>query len=400
MIMGLESKNGSIWFVNTCGPKNIGGGETARELWTKAFMERDYNVVWYCPQAADLRLDQQNFVPEGVVTRSLDSLNYPLTCRFPSPKATTNFLTQFQQERPKRVIINGYADFNLPLVGGLLGLGHANTIIQVFHGDPRSGVVREDEHPIKREIKKALRPTRDLLMRKLLSHSDIRTIAVSEFVARRVKELGIADDPVVCYPPVQPDFCELPIKSPNKERLSVVTVSRLSPEKGLLFLGEIAKTAHALALPFIFNLVGAPSDRRFGEFLKGAIGDDVNLKGAKIGQELCAAYREADLFIMPSPNEGFGLVTVESLGHGLPVIATDIPPTREIFSKVSEDDILPGILIDPAGTPDSVQSATNFLRSFATNTDLRLKLSAIARNARNVFGSERVAREFVNIVLT
>ena len=46
----------------------------------------------------------------------------------------------------------------------------------------------------------------------------------------------------------------------------------------------------------------------------------------------------ADLFILPTTElEGFGLVTVEALASGLPVLGTPIGGTREILAKLGSD---------------------------------------------------------------
>jgi glycosyltransferase involved in cell wall biosynthesis len=55
-------------------------------------------------------------------------------------------------------------------------------------------------------------------------------------------------------------------------------------------------------------------------------------------QDLPAYYQMADLFILPTTElEGFGLVTVEALASGLPVLATPVGGTREILSKLGSD---------------------------------------------------------------
>ena len=49
----------------------------------------------------------------------------------------------------------------------------------------------------------------------------------------------------------------------------------------------------------------------------------VNYIGKKYGIEKESVFYDSDLFVFPTYNETFGLVIVEAMAHGLPVIATD-----------------------------------------------------------------------------
>jgi glycosyltransferase involved in cell wall biosynthesis len=49
------------------------------------------------------------------------------------------------------------------------------------------------------------------------------------------------------------------------------------------------------------------------------------------GKELAAAYASADAFVFPSTTETLGLVLFEAMASGLPIMAADSPPTREVL---------------------------------------------------------------------
>jgi glycosyltransferase involved in cell wall biosynthesis len=73
------------------------------------------------------------------------------------------------------------------------------------------------------------------------------------------------------------------------------------------------------------------------------------------GEELAEAYASADGFVFPSTTETLGLVLFEAMASGLPVMAADSPPTREVLENGAA-----GILFDPTDTL-SIMSALDQL---------------------------------------
>ena len=55
--------------------------------------------------------------------------------------------------------------------------------------------------------------------------------------------------------------------------------------------------------------------------------------GKKIGEELAAHYRSADVFIFPSRTDTFGIVLIEALASGLPVAAYNVTGPKDIITK-------------------------------------------------------------------
>lgn len=394
--METKGEKPQIWFVNTCGSRNIGGGETARTQWSNALAASGYEISWWCPDAAEYkRLDQQNLVPEGVKVRILKTSPMPLVHGFPSPNALAEFLRSFLSERPSRVIFNGYSHFQFPLVSGLLQLKQADKIVQVFHGDPSPP--QTIKNPTRsQQVKSYLYPLRDTAARRIYSNHQITNVAVSRFVAQRIKELGITSSLKVCYPPGFNDpGCAPQIKIRTEgSPLEILTVSRLAPEKGLPLLARIATASKEQNLPIHFSLVGAAPNQRYADQVQEMMAGKVSLLGPRIGRELCDAYHWADLKIMPSGSEGFGLVIAESIRHGTPVIARGIPVVREILS---DNHPFPGRLVsveEERATYETVE----FLKAALTNRNLLPELSAAAIKAGSRFNPEALSRNFVSMI--
>ncbi|MDP3888744.1 MAG: glycosyltransferase family 1 protein [bacterium] len=61
--------------------------------------------------------------------------------------------------------------------------------------------------------------------------------------------------------------------------------------------------------------------------------DRVKLVGFVPDDELVMLYHEAEVFVLPTLTEGFGLPGIEAMSSGLPVICSDIPALREIYGS-------------------------------------------------------------------
>ena len=122
-------------------------------------------------------------------------------------------------------------------------------------------------------------------------------------------------------------------------------VGRLAPEKNLQRLVPLSTTPGVSVV-----LVGDGPLRRPLEEQMG--GPNVHFKGWLAGDSLADAYAGADVFVFPSTTETLGLVLVEALASGLPVIAAKSAPSAEILG-----DGPGGMLLDTndwAGLPDAV----------------------------------------------
>ncbi len=80
------------------------------------------------------------------------------------------------------------------------------------------------------------------------------------------------------------------------------------------------------------------------------IGKSLILPGVIPDAELPALYRIADAFVFPSVKEGWGLVVLEAIASGLPVITSNHSPFTEFLSKTQ------ALLIDP-DSPDTIAQA-------------------------------------------
>jgi colanic acid/amylovoran biosynthesis glycosyltransferase len=157
--------------------------------------------------------------------------------------------------------------------------------------------------------------------------------------------------------------------------LHVLCVGRLVAGKGQALLIEALAQLPELDVTF----VGEGPERAQLERLAHALGvrERVRFAGA-IGQDaLPGLYERADLFCLPTLAEGLGVVLLEAMAAGLPVVSTRVMGVPEVV-----DDGVTGLLVAP-GRADTLAAA---LARLAGDPDLRARMGDAGR--------ARVAREF------
>lgn len=206
-----------------------------------------------------------------------------------------------------------------------------------------------------------------------------RIVTTSGFTARRLSELGLAPtdaqrDRIRVVPPgVDP-------ATPRARRDSTVQrllcVGSLVPRKGQDLLVEAL--AGLQEYPWTLRLVGDP-DRApgYAEALRANIdrhglADRIELCGVQDTKTLDATYRDADLLVIPSHYEGYGMVVTEALARALPMITTT--------GGALVDTVPPAVALQiPAGDADALAEA---LRRWFGDVELRAEKQSGAEQAR------------------
>jgi glycosyltransferase involved in cell wall biosynthesis len=111
------------------------------------------------------------------------------------------------------------------------------------------------------------------------------------------------------------------------------------------------------------------------------------LTGPLPAEAVAGHYRTADLLVLPSRFETYGMVLTEALAHGVPVLAGDVGGVREAVG-VTADGEVPGLLVPPG----DVTALTDALRRWLTDRALRRRLRAAALERRaTLTGWDRTA---------
>ena len=180
----------------------------------------------------------------------------------------------------------------------------------------------------------------------LFERANLRTAALfhatSEMEALSLRKLGL-QQPIA----IIPNGVEIPDRETNPDRQSLerkhpelagkrwlLFLSRIHPKKGVSELlrvwrdteGDFPQWQLIVAGP---DLEGyEPGMRR--EALNSKIANRVTFAGMLSGSERKAAFANADVFVLPTHSENFGVAIAEALAYGLPVITTKGAPWEEL----------------------------------------------------------------------
>jgi glycosyltransferase involved in cell wall biosynthesis len=121
-----------------------------------------------------------------------------------------------------------------------------------------------------------------------------------------------------------------PLKRPPRKGLRrLLYLGRLHPIKGLPDLLTAWRMLSTHALGWELRLVGPDSEDHLLKLqqMSASLGlERVVFAGERYGAEKSAEYWDADLYVLPSRTENFGMSIAEALAHGLPVVTTTGTP--------------------------------------------------------------------------
>ncbi|MFI6654084.1 glycosyltransferase family 4 protein [Streptomyces sp. NPDC050523] len=204
-------------------------------------------------------------------------------------------------------------------------------------------------------------------------------IATSDWAVRRlVSHHGLAPERVHVAAPGA-DIAPLASGTDGVSRL--LCVAAVTPRKGQHRL--VQALAAAADLPWSCVCVGGLGhDPEYVAQLRllikeNGLEDRIELAGPRAGAALDASYAAADLMVLTSYAETYGMAVTEALARGIPVLATDVGGLPEALGRAPDGGV-PGILVPPE---DPAALAAE-LRGWFGEADVRRRLKAAARGRR------------------
>jgi glycosyltransferase involved in cell wall biosynthesis len=227
-------------------------------------------------------------------------------------------------------------------------------------------------------------PVAKPLFRHVLQHSaEITT--VSRWLADEVKSLSPSSDPIVAPMPVATDLF-----SPDGEREKgrLLFVGRLNTQKGLEHLLHALPGMRGVAK---LDVVGDGPARAAlqGIAAERGVAERVRWHGQLKQPDLASLYRKASALVVPSTDEGLGMVAIEALLCETPVVAFDSGGLRDIIQNDRT-----GVLV-AAGDRIALTQAVNTLLDGETRARDLGKAGRLY--ALSTFAPESAARRYSEI---
>lgn len=171
----------------------------------------------------------------------------------------------------------------------------------------------------------------------------------------------------------------------------ILTVAHMYPRKNLGALLKAYAHLRDAGIPFQGWIVGEGPCRTAWERLRDALGlaERVKFFGTIPRRELKDRYRRAALFCLPSRQEGFGIVFLEAMACGKPIVAG-----RRAAVPETVMDGETGFLVDP----DDPAALAGALAKLLQDGELRQAMGAAARRSVERYAAPRVAETFLTTV--
>ncbi len=256
----------------------------------------------------------------------------------------------------------------------------------------------------------------DILRRWILDRCDVVTV-VSRAMAHKLQNIGVRTPYHVI--PMGTDLSTLFTPDPTvpRRKATVLYVGRLVEKKGVRYLIEAFQhVLQAFPTAELWIVGSGPEEAPLKKLATGfaavrsidgtnfyaSLQDlppqpgSITFWGSVAHEDLPAFYRSATVTVVPSvvarsgDQEGLGLVLVEAMGCGCPVIASDLPAIRDVIQ-----DRKTGFLVEPANS----RSIAAAICSALNQPGIRETLSVNGRFwIQNCFDWHRIQENFMKVI--
>ena len=174
---------------------------------------------------------------------------------------------------------------------------------------------------------------------------------------------------------VPPGTVKPAVRQPHRPAGALLCVASLIPRKGHRVLIEALRRLGALDWSLL--CVGAldrdpPTTRTVRRMISAAgLTRRITLAGEWPPERVTDAYKAADIFVLPSFHEGYGMAYAEAMAHGLPIIATTAGAIPETVPRTA------GLLVSPG----NVTALARALKQVLGDGALAARLAAGSRIA-------------------
>lgn len=215
-------------------------------------------------------------------------------------------------------------------------------------------------------------------------------IALTEHMRQHIIATGVPEHTVFTVPNMIALPKHLKYKKPKVTKVPIIGVcARFADIKGVdLFIHALAKLKKR-KIPFLAKIAGDGKERERYEHMivELNLSDDVELLGWITDTQ--SFYKSIDLFCLPSREEAFGLVVLESMMHSLPMVLSALSGPIDIVGNSNCALMVPPC--DPLAMADGIER-------IISEPELAQQLSLNAFNRVNDFSMEHIAPKLQRVV--
>ena len=188
------------------------------------------------------------------------------------------------------------------------------------------------------------------------------------------------------------EVSKIMMKESWTKRKNILFLSRIHVKKGINFLIEATANLKKELQGYTINIAGEGEESYINELKQLAsklgVSDLIHFIGGVYGDKKWELFKKADLFILPTHSENFGIVVAEALACGTPVITTQGTPWQKLESY-------------HCGwwTEIGTEATTKALKEFLQCTEIQLE--QMGKNGKKLielhYSSPKIAQDMVEL---
>jgi glycosyltransferase involved in cell wall biosynthesis len=161
------------------------------------------------------------------------------------------------------------------------------------------------------------------------------TLAPSRLVQEQLRRQGIRKvglwrrgvDAEVFHPRFRDSEMRMQLSDGHPDDILLIYVGRLAPEKQIEQVRSVLERIPNMRLVMVG---GGPNQESLKKHFEGL---PVKFAGYLTGEPLAKAFASADIFVFPSAFESFGLVILEAMASGLPVVSARVGGAQDMITE-------------------------------------------------------------------
>jgi len=213
--------------------------------------------------------------------------------------------------------------------------------------------------------------------------------------SRGLKELALKTDPLqeigIIYNGIDTEKFQLDLQKKEAGKINLtVGASRITARKGIIFLIDAMKILSEKYPEVFLDVMGEGDAKENLENYveKSGLTDRVKFVGRIPSDETFRYYQKADIFVLPSLNEGMSNAMLEALASGLPIVSTDTGGAQELVR-----DGINGFIVKMKDSRDLAEKVERLV----SDGELRKRMGEESRDLAEKMSWKNVSQQYFDL---